>query len=327
MSSTIDQGNPLLKIDTSFQSYLVLHSLTTKSTEESLNYAFETEAATRQIMSGISGWNKLYKVIVSTDIPGSLKKYFVGAVTADAWNNTDIYDIAKTCAERLQTRLPAIMINTKIIEPIILAASAEGIEPSIIISSGLINMCDAEELTFILATAISRTQNNHCIFNFTAPYINMAEGTEKQRNFTRIESVSKQLNYSMEEWVFYSEITTDRAALICLDDPTRFPYVLKSILDKQIPLYLKPETTEHFDNTKALELSKSLRFTAVRDIRIDEELDKLTRRILCAQEFLHCETYYNCRPDLEQGEHAHTVTKQMVDLRCDIIIGVSKGVE
>lgn len=326
MSSAIEFGNPLLKIDTSFQSYLILHSLTPKITSESVNYAFQTECLSRQSLNNISGWNKLVKSITSSDMPSVMKRYFDGAVTVDGWNNTKIYDIAKTCAERLKARLPAIMINTKIEKPELVAVFADGIEPCIVMTKTLVGMCSEEELVFILATGISKTHNNHCIYNFVAPYIGFAEGTEKQKNFTRIESIPKQLNYIMNDWAKFSDITNDRAVMVCLDEPERFPHILKSLMEKKISLSMNYDNSESFKPEEVIaEYNKSVKLTAARELSIPDETTRAVRRVYCALEFLNCEIYYNCRSDIS-SENRHVVNKPMVDLRCDIIIG-AKGVE
>ncbi|MGN0654107.1 MAG: hypothetical protein ACI4KD_04245 [Oscillospiraceae bacterium] len=328
MSSAIEYENPLLKIDTSFQSYLILHSLTPKITSESVNYAFQTECLSRQSLNSITGWNKLVKSITSTDMPSVMKRYFDGAVTVDGWNNTKIYDIAKTCAERLKARLPAIMINTKIQTPELVAVFAEGIEPCIIMTKSLVGMCSEEELVFVLATGISRTHNNHCIYNFIAPYIGFADGNERQKNFTRIESIPKQLNYIMTDWARFADVTNDRAVMICLDEPERFPFILKSLSDKKIPLFMNYDNDEKFKPESVIDsYNKTVKFTAARDLNIPPETTRAERRILCALEFLNCEIYYNCRSDISSEGRGHIVNKPMIDLRCDIIIGASKGVE
>ena len=324
MSSTIEQGNPLLKIDTSFQSYLILHSLTSKIMDDDYNYVYESDSSIRQSINGVSGWNKVYKSITTRDMPAIMKTTISSAVAVDAWNNAEIYDMATICAERLKTRLPSIVINTKDKTCRCYSICSEDIDPCIVLTPSFISFCTRDEMMFVLATEISRTQNGHCIYMFTAPYVGLSEDTdERRKNFMRIEGISAQVKYLMNEWPVGANTTTDRAALICLDNPEKFPEVFKSVMEKNLCNYIQPyEVEETLDLADITEYSKLLRRTAARSIMIDEKYGMSARRILCAMEFFNCEIFYNCRADITAP---HTVSKQMADLRCDIILGTAKG--
>ncbi len=326
MSSTMEQGNPLLKIDTSFQSYLILHSLTSKAVDDEYDYACEADSSLRQSINGASGWNKLYKSITTRDMPDIMKNTISGAVAVDAWNNADVYDVARVCAERLKTRLPSIVINTKDKACRCYSVCSEEIDPCIVLTPSFISDCTREEMMFVIATEISRTQNGHCTYLFAAPYVGLSEYTDdRKKNFMRIEGVSAQVKYLMNEWPVGANTTTDRAVLICLDKPEDFPWVMKSVVDKKLCNYLSSyEIEEKLDIDAVLEYSKTLRKTPARSIVIDEKFGMNARRILCAMEFLNCEKFYNCRSDITAP---HTVSKEMADLRCDIILGTAKGGE
>ena len=68
---------------------------------------------------------------------------------------------------------------------------------------------------------------------------------------------------------------------------------------------------------------ETLHITPARSIVIPLECNAVDKRILAGLEFLNCEILYNWRGDLSK-EDIHTVNKQALEIRCEIILGAAK---
>lgn len=95
-----DSYNPLMDINTSFCDYLVAR---TRSYQEhvvggTLDYAFDADFAMRQKIGGFSGWSRLYKAIISSDIPNRFKRYFQSSDSAGSMQHAKAYEAAKNAA-------------------------------------------------------------------------------------------------------------------------------------------------------------------------------------------------------------------------------------
>lgn len=62
-----EEQNPLMKIDTSFRTYLNVYtrSFANHVVGGALDYAFDSDFAVRQKLSGLMGWGRLYKAITT----------------------------------------------------------------------------------------------------------------------------------------------------------------------------------------------------------------------------------------------------------------------
>lgn len=103
-ASSMQNNNPLLDIDISFSSYINARTRSFKShvINGALDYAFDADFSMRQKIHGISGWNKLYKTIVSNDIPAKVKKLFHTSSIAGSLKFPVIYEATCKCAFTLR---------------------------------------------------------------------------------------------------------------------------------------------------------------------------------------------------------------------------------
>ena len=66
-----------------------------------------------------------------------------------------------------------------------------------------------------------------------------------------------------------------------------------------------------------------LHITPARNIVIPPQCTAIDKRILAGLEFLSCEILYNWRTDLSKAD-IHTVNKQALEVRCEIILDAAK---
>lgn len=315
-----DSYNPLMEINTSFCDYLVerTRSYQEHVVGETLDYAFDADFALRQKIASVSGWSRLYKTIVSTDIPAKFKKYFQTSGSAGSLQYTKAYNAAKKCSERLQIALPVILVRKSSEGPEILSFAGEGIDPCIVMTSDIAEDFTAEELLYLIGCECGRLQNRHSAFNFafTYPGITRGAGLSTDASEASNKNSVRELNYMLNKWLIPGDVTADRAGVICLDDPGRFPQIYASVRRKGIADSLGDRNTD-IDIDAILARYETLHITPVRDLNM-EGCSADERRISAAMEFIGCEILYIWRPDL-QNPNSHTGSKQSLEIRCDII--------
>ena len=320
-----DSYNPLLEINTSFCDYLVAR---TRSYQEhvvggTLDYAFDADFAMRQKIGGFAGWSRLYKAIVSTDIPNKFKRYFQSSDSAGSMQFAKAYEAAKKCSERLQISLPVILVRKAGDVPEIMSLVGDGIEPCIVMTSDIAEGCTSDELCYLIGCECGRIQNRHSAFNYAFTYPGISRGDVSDSVDDGGKSNVRELNYSLNKWLILGDITADRAGIICLDDPNSFGEIYTSIRRKGIPDSFG-NVNKEIDLEGVAKRYETLRVTPVRDLKMGDECSSDERRLIAGMEFIGCEILYIWRPDLS-APGTHVGNKQALEIRCDIIADADGG--
>ena len=198
----------------------------------------------------------------------------------------------------------------------IYSISAENTSPVIVLTSGLCEKCTKDELSYLIGCECGHIQNNHCIYYQAAPSFGIIMDSEVVNPVT---DNGKQLASVMMDWLTLSCVTADRAGIICLDRPQDFSSVFVSLREKGLnDIYSR--TGQVFDSNKAEKMYETLHVTPARSISLDSSTNFLERRYFAGMEFLNCETLYSWRNDIG-GDDLHTVNKQALEVRCEIILG------
>lgn len=325
MNNTIDSlagQNPLLDIDTSFNSYLTARTRNFKDhmVGGRIDYAFDADFSLRQKFIACSGWNKIYKNLVTNEIPGKFKKVFQTADQAGSMKYPDAYNALKTCSERLQVRMPTLFVRNAPNKLEIYTLSAENTEPAIIMTSGLYDACTKEELQFLIGCECGHIQNNHCIYYMAAPYFGISMDTDVVNPILETGN-NKQFANAMLDWITLSNVTADRAGIICCDDPKNYGEIFNNLRKKNInDIYSRTGCT--FEKERSFKMYDTIHITPARNISLDDSWNRLERRFFAGMEFLNCEILYNWRTDIDKVD-VHMVNKQAVEIRCEIIIGTN----
>ncbi|MFT3951592.1 MAG: hypothetical protein QM689_06550 [Oscillospiraceae bacterium] len=315
--------NPLLSIDTNFRQYLNAYTRSFQNhvVDGALDYAFDADFAVRQKITGLAGWNKLLKAIVSQDVTAEAKFLFSKFNQAGPLKYPDIYDIVKLCAERLELNLPIVIVRDDTDKPLIYSISTEIIEPCIVVSTGLLKFCTKEELLLLVGMECGRIQNNHCVYQFAVTYININRDVFKPAERSYKQTLSSQIIYMLPEWILCADITCDRAGIICCDEPADFPRILAGIYAKgYLDFFGRSYTLP--DTARLTEAAEKLTQSGVRSIKTDKTLSRFERRLLAAHEFLRCDSLYGWRRDLDAAQ-IHTQNRQVCDVRTNLIAGNS----
>ncbi len=314
--------NPLMDINTSFCDYLVER---TRSYQEhivggTLDYAFDADFAMRQKIGGYSGWSRLYKTIVGTDIPNRFKRYFQSSDSAGSVQYAKAYEAAKKCSERLQISIPVILVRKAGEIPEIMSMAGEGIEPCVVMTSDIADGCTFDELCYLIGCECGRLQNRHSAFNYAFTYPGISRGDSESSD--NVKSNIRELNYSLNKWLISGDITADRAGIICLDSPDKFGEVYAGVRKKGIPDSYG-SVHKDIDIDTIIKKYETTHITPVRDLKMgDFSCDE--RRVIAGMEFIGCEILYIWRPDLNRPD-THVGNKQALEIRCDIIADADGG--
>lgn len=82
--------------------------------------------------------------------------------------------------------------------------------PIIILNSGLIDLCDEEEIMFIIGHEVGHIKSNHMLYHMMAQVVNVFIDTLPGGTL-----VAGGLQYALYYWSRMSEFTADRAGLLC----------------------------------------------------------------------------------------------------------------
>ncbi|MBE6837361.1 MAG: hypothetical protein E7509_05140 [Ruminococcus sp.] len=316
-------SNPLMSIDTSFRSYLNAYtrSFSNHIVGGALDYALDSDFAVRQKIQSLSAWNKLSKSINTVDITQEAKMLFSKCNQAGMLKYPEVYDIVRKCADRLEMALPIVFVREDTDKKIIYSIASDIIEPCIIVTTGLIDSFTQEELQVLIGYECGKLQNNHIAYNFGCVYISNALYRFLPVTKSYTQPVGNQVICALSEWIDYADITADRAAIICCDDPKKYSSIFANILDKGFVDFYGREQSD-VNLNKALSYSNESRMVMSRFLKPKNDLTKAERRIVAAEEFIRSDGLYLWRKDLEKPETG-CISLQECNIRCNIISGKS----
>lgn len=138
--------------------------------------------------------------------------------------------------------------------------------PIIVLNSGLIDLCEDDEIMFIIGHECGHIKSNHMLYHMMAQVINMAIDSIP---FGSIAAAP--LQYALYYWDRMSEFTADRAGLLCCQKPTAVMKGLVKIAGLPIKEYqnIKVEGfIEQAKTFKALDydaMNKIIKFISIAD--------------------------------------------------------------
>lgn len=320
MSETAAASNPLLAIDTGFRGYLNAYTRSFQNhiIDGQLDYACDSDFAVRQKIIGLSGWNKLSKTINTSDISSEAKRLFLSCEQAGALKYPEIYDILKKSCERLELNLPIVLVRKDYEKPLIYSITSDLIEPSIVITKPLVELCSEDELEFLIGAECGRIQNNHPVYNWAFTYLNYNRNAYKPAERAYKGAVNSQIVGALSDWINYADVTADRAAMICMSNPGRYIEVICGLYHKgYVDFYGRQLETA--DPVKLSQAAASNHTTAVRALKPDPSLSAFEKRIVASAEFLNCESLFMWRSDLKAAD-SHTCTGQICDVRTNLLL-------
>jgi hypothetical protein len=285
----------------------------------SLDYAYESDFAVRQKIMGVSGCSKLFKAVNSQDISAEAKHLFMKCNQVGPLKYPEIYDIVKKCAERLELIVPIVFIREDMDRPMIYSIASDIIEPCIVLSKQLTDICDKDELMLLIGCECGRIQNNHCAYNMAYTYLSSNKNVFKPVEKSYNQPVSSQLVTALVQWVKYGDVTANRAGIICLDKPGRYLDILSGIYSKGYTDFYGRQNKD-IDFSQLNRMAIDIHSSSSRSLRVDSQLGDIERYMLASYEFLHCETLQSWREDIDDAD-GHAESGQICDVRTSVILG------
>lgn len=86
--------------------------------------------------------------------------------------------------------------------------------PIVVLNSGLVDLCDDEEMMFIIGHEVGHIKSNHMLYHMMAQVINFFIDATPGGTI-----VAGGLQYALYYWNRMSEFTADRAGLLCCQNP------------------------------------------------------------------------------------------------------------
>ena len=320
MNEVSQTANPLLNINTDFGEYLAAYTRSYQghTIDGSLDYAYESDNAVRQKLMGLGGAAKLFKAVNTQDISAEAKHLFMKCDQVGPLKYPDIYDVVKKCSERLELVVPIAFIREDLDKELIYSIASDLIDPCIIITKKLAQMCSYDELMLLVGCECGRIQNDHCQFNMAYTYLNANKDCYKPVSRSYPSPVSSQLYTALSGWVKFGEQTALRAGMICLDKPGRFIEIITGLFKKgYMDFYGRKQ--ESF-NKGLQDITEKYHSMDSRNLSVEQGLTELERSILAANEFLYCATLYGWRTDIESKDQKIQPV-QICDVRTSIIVG------
>lgn len=321
MSDKNEKVNPLLQIDTGFRSYLNAYTRSYQNhmIDGSLDYAFESDFAVRQKIMSLGGSAKLFKAVNTQDIAAEAKHLFMKCDQVGPLKYPDIYDKVKKCAERLELIVPIVFIREDMERPLAYSISSDLIEPCIILTKQLIEMCSDDELMLLLGCECGRVQNNHCTFNMAYTYLNVNNEVFRPNEKFFNQTIGSQLYSALVQWVKYADVTANRAGMMCLDKPGQYLNIMCGLYSKGfVDFYGRSQPGIDYDDLSRL--STQIHESTSRNLNIGRDLSDLERCLLASNEFLYCKTLYSWRNDVVDID-GHAESGQICDVRTSVIVG------
>jgi hypothetical protein len=310
------QANPLLEIDTDFSHYVAARTKSGTSKANllggKLDYIFDADVDCRRKLNNMSGINKILKPVFPY-ITERYRTVIGSAARAGALKYGDAYKTLETCAGRLGVAIPSLFVTVNSTEYKAFSFDGGDIsEPCIVITSAVAENMNKDELAFLIGRECGRIQNGHSLLKYAAVLYGQA-GADSDRRDTITDTGIKNV---LRQWLRYSDVTCDRAGIICLESPEKYAETVLSVRrEGNLGLYEAEKITA--PEMKAM--YDKLHFTPARAISLGDDVSELKRRIICGLEFISCEVLYTRRPDLTAVPH--TMNKQGLEVRCEIIIG------
>ena len=305
--------SPLDKLDTSFKNYVIKrrNNEAVHMDNGTPDYAFALDYELRHRLDMIPGFRNLCKRICSTLETRQIHLFNQKAVAVGPNQYADIYRMGKECADKLGIGIPNIFIY---MDPVMNAFTyaSDDVSPLIVLYTGIIDRLNPAEVKCVIAHECGHIHNQHTVYKNVV-------GSLLDGNAGAIGTILSVANRAlMQFWIRASEITADRAGMICGNR-------IEDSISVQKKLLSGATINEAFQEDLNIdELWKQLKETLNNPTRIEEILSdhpSSLRRIFCMKEFAECEVFYKWRSELKKPGIVMR-SKNETDNRCQKLINI-----
>lgn len=274
------------------------------------DYAYCEDLFLRQKIKAMPGVYPVLKAYVANVVPYMKQYYNMEALRVGPNQFPDVYKAVIECAKRLNIGVPELfVVNSPVLNAQTIPLDSEA--PIMAINSGLLERFNLSELKAVIGHECGHIHNEHGIFSIAIEQVPKMAAAAISPLFTQA------VQFPLNAWSRAGETTSDRAALICADDPQdAFNAIGKLIYgaafgrtDVNIDEIIKQYDKIHGNIVRVQEL-----FT---------DHPVVARRLIAMREFMKADVLYSWRPELKTPG-METVPKREIDEICKGYISVMK---
>jgi len=227
-------------------------------------------------------WHNLnYEVILTANSVKVTEKQF-----------PDIYEVFKDCGEILDIKkMPKFYITQ---DPQAHSYSTGAEDTFLVISSALIDMMNRDELYFIIGHELGHIKSDHVLYHDLANWIKNVASTVGTLTLGIGDVIGKGIMTAIVTWIKGSELTADRAGLLCCQDiDVATKSLIKTVLGSR-KLFSQISIEEYLRQGEELEKDdeKSFAFKAVKMMQNASLTQPFTtRRVKHLQEWVKSTSY------------------------------------
>lgn len=318
-------SNPTENINLDFSAYLKnrMAQLAQHDSSGVPDYSFATDRTLRQQMSSIKPLHALAQFIVKKQKSFYNQIFLMRGIAVGPEQFPDIYRLSENCSRQLGIGMPQIFIVPDE-ELNAFTLAADDISPIIILTSGLVNALEPEELLFVIGHECGHIHNLHGVYNTAVVWLTnplaQTVGTITQGWAGGVGSllefvVRGSIQLLLMRWSRCAEITCDRAGLICCGNETAAQNAfLKLATGGSIPL-------EEINVDAFLKQLERVDSRAAKFLELGDTHPLIPKRIEASRAFSECEIFFNWRPEMSSSK-IKIRTLAETDAFCDKIIRV-----
>ncbi len=320
MTPTIHSNlNPTAQIDLDFANFIAGREESSRRHFHGAvtDYCFSLDLKLRQRLAAIKPLELAAKAALSFTVLLQKQIMSMQGVAVGPNQYPHIYAMTQNCAERLGIGIPQVFIK---FDPTMNAytLAAEGSGDIIVIHSALVEALTPEELHFVIGHECGHIHNQHCIYNTLGQILANTALQELARNIPGVAMLYGLLRTGvglfLNSWFRCSELTADRAGLICSGDLDAGRYALAKLETGGGPV-LKSINLDAL--VKQLDTSQA---TPVRLYESYMNHPITGKRLETMRIFRQCEVLYAWRPEMRGDQPG--LSKAEVDRQCEEIASV-----
>ena len=231
----------------------------------------------------------------------------------------NIYEIALDCAKRLHIGPPNVFVEHDHDLNAYTFAS-DTATPVIVVTSGAVERLTAGELKCVIGHECGHVHNEHVVYESIVNWIFNAMNAGGLGGMA-LELLSATTILLFKEWKRAAEVTCDRAGMICSDNVEDAINVNKKLTYGG---FLNQDDDPAMVDIEELKRQfGSISTVASVIAEMNNTHPSGIRRVLCSDEFTHCDLLYQWRPELKKpGLELHT--KDECDKICEKYTAVIK---
>lgn len=279
------------------------------------DYAFALDCSLRQKLSAMPGFRKLMQVMTSTYVPRTKQEKMMQCLKVGPTQMPEVYAMTRDCARRLGIGMPDVFIERDFSMNAYTIATDDD-SPIVVITTGMLERATPGELKACIGHECGHVHNAHSIYTAMANLFLEGAAITIPGVSQALSLLSTPIALALKAWDRASEVTADRAGIICSDD-------WHDTLTLQAKLMSGGAigAGNDFDIDAIVRQYDAVREAPTRVYELMDTHPSGVRRIIAAQEFLRSDVLLSWRPEWREPG-MKTLTKDALDARCKDVVGV-----